>query len=173
MASSAWYLVGARQEGKAESAWPLLPLETEENRRGFGAGTLIEDNSAAFSTCPPRGFKPDLATELNCLWMLHALAAFGFPRWHSGKEPACQCRSYRFDPWNRKIPWSRKWQPPLVFLPGKFHRQRSLVGYSPWSCRVRHDWTHTHISTDGTKERVLWEAWNKTWAKNKKCSKTV
>ena len=27
-----------------------------------------------------------------------------------------------------------------VFLPGKFHGQRSLVGYSPWSCkRVGHD----------------------------------
>ena len=28
--------------------------------------------------------------------------------------------------------WSRKWQPAPVFLPGKFHGQRSLVGYSPW-----------------------------------------
>ena len=26
---------------------------------------------------------------------------------------------------------SRKWQPTSVFLPGKFHGQRSLVGYSP------------------------------------------
>ena len=29
-------------------------------------------------------------------------------------------------------PWSRKCQPTEVFLPGKFHGQRSLVGYSPW-----------------------------------------
>ena len=29
--------------------------------------------------------------------------------------------------------WRRKWQPTSVFLPGKFHGQRSLVGYSPWS----------------------------------------
>ena len=28
--------------------------------------------------------------------------------------------------------WRRKWQPTLVFLPGKSHRQRSLVGFSPW-----------------------------------------
>ena len=27
----------------------------------------------------------------------------------------------------------RKWQPTPVFLPGKFHGQRSLAGYSPWS----------------------------------------
>ena len=25
-----------------------------------------------------------------------------------------------------------KWQPTPVFLPGKFHEQKSLVGYSPW-----------------------------------------
>ena len=26
----------------------------------------------------------------------------------------------------------RKWQPTPVFLPGEFHGQRSLMGYSPW-----------------------------------------
>ena len=34
----------------------------------------------------------------------------------------------RFDPWVKKIPWRREWQPTLVFLPGEFHGQRSLVG---------------------------------------------
>ena len=29
-------------------------------------------------------------------------------------------------------PWRRKWQPTLVFLPGKSHGQKSLGGYSPW-----------------------------------------
>ena len=28
--------------------------------------------------------------------------------------------------------WRRKWQPTPVLFPGKFHGQRSLVGYSPW-----------------------------------------
>ena len=42
-----------------------------------------------------------------------------------------QCRRRGFDPWVRKIPWRGKWQPTLVFLPGKSHGQRSLVGYSP------------------------------------------
>ena len=36
-----------------------------------------------------------------------------------------------FDPWVGKIPWRRAWQPTPVFLPGEFHGQRSLVGYSP------------------------------------------
>ena len=51
------------------------------------------------------------------------------PRWCSGKESTCQCRKLGFDPWVRNIPWRRKWQPTPVFLPGKSHRQRSLVGY--------------------------------------------
>ena len=43
-----------------------------------------------------------------------------------------QCGRSGFDPWVRKIPWRRKWQPTPVFLPGESHGWRSLVGYSPW-----------------------------------------
>ena len=43
-----------------------------------------------------------------------------------------------FDPRVRKIPWRREWQPTPVFLPGKCHAQRSLVGYRSWGDRVRH-----------------------------------
>ena len=43
-------------------------------------------------------------------------------------SPVCQ----RFDPWVRKILWRRKWQSTPVIVPGEFHGQRSLVGYSPW-----------------------------------------
>ena len=61
--------------------------------------------------------------------------------WLSGKESACWYRRCGFDTWVRKIPWRRKWQPTLVFLPGKFHGQRSLAGYSPWGQkRTVHDW---------------------------------
>ena len=38
----------------------------------------------------------------------------------------------KFDPWVRKIPWRRKWQPTPVLLLGKLHGWRSLVGYSQW-----------------------------------------
>ena len=61
----------------------------------------------------------------------------------SDKDSACQCRRNKrcgFDPWVGKIPWRRKWQPTLVFLPGEPHGRRSLAGYSPWSHkRVGHD----------------------------------
>ena len=66
-----------------------------------------------------------------------------FPGGASGKESTCQCKRckrcgfnpcVRKNPWRRKqqIPWRRKEQPTPVFLPGKFHGQRNLVGYSPW-----------------------------------------
>ena len=42
-----------------------------------------------------------------------------------------QCRRHRFDPWVRKIPWRRKWQPTLVFLPGKSH------GQGPWGRKIQ------------------------------------
>jgi len=41
----------------------------------------------------------------------------------------------QFNLWAGKIPWRRKWQPTPVFLPGEYHEQRSLVGYSPWDCK--------------------------------------
>ena len=59
----------------------------------------------------------------------------GFPWQYDGKVSVCQCRRCKrcgFNPWNGKIPQSRKWQPTPVFLPGKFHGQGSLAGYSPW-----------------------------------------
>ena len=50
---------------------------------------------------------------------------WGFPRSFSDEESACQCRSCRFDPRVRKIPWRRKWQPTPVVLLGESHGQRS------------------------------------------------
>ena len=67
----------------------------------------------------------------------------GLPGGTSGKEPACQCQRHGFYPWVRMLPWRR--QPTLVFLPGEFHGQRTLEGYSPWGCKeVIHDWVHLH-----------------------------
>ena len=70
-------------------------------------------------------------------------------RWLSDKESAFQCRRRRrhgFDPWIRKIPWRRKWQPTPVLLPGKswkmdreawratIHRvAKSQTQLSPWA----------------------------------------
>ena len=51
-----------------------------------------------------------------------------------------QCGRPRFDPWVAKILQSRTWQPTPVFLPGEFHGQWNLAGYSPLDHKsVRYD----------------------------------
>ena len=53
---------------------------------------------------------------------------YGLPWWFSGKVSACQC-------WRLG-----KWQPTVIFLPGKSHGQGSLAGCNPWGRkRVRRD----------------------------------
>ena len=75
------------------------------------------------------------------------------PWWLSAKEFACQCGRCGFDSWIGKIPWRRKWELTPLFLSGKSHRQRSVVGYNPWGHkRVGHDlvtkppWREDHLS---------------------------
>ena len=79
------------------------------------------------------------------------------PRCDSGKESSCQFKRperLEFNPWVRKIPWRRKWQPTPVFLPGECHGQRSLAGYSPWGhkswTRLSANIPHSHIQTPVT-----------------------
>ena len=64
------------------------------------------------------------------------------------KPPAMQ------ETWVGKIPWRRKWQPNSVFLPGEFHGQRSLVGYSPWGCKES-DMTERLILSLGSLPRPI------------------
>ena len=61
----------------------------------------------------------------------------GFPGGAGSKEPADagDAGDMGLILWIGKIPWRRAWQPTPLFLPGEFHGQRSLVGYSPWGRR--------------------------------------
>ena len=56
----------------------------------------------------------------------------GFPGDSDSKESACNVRGPMVHPWVGKIPWKKPCLPTPVFLPGEFHGQRSLAGYSPW-----------------------------------------
>ena len=51
---------------------------------------------------------------------------WGLLRWLSEKESNCQCRRCGFNPWVGEILWSRKRQPPPVFLPGESHGLQSV-----------------------------------------------
>ena len=77
-------------------------------------------------------FVPDFAFRPGSL--------HGSPWWLRWQRITCQSRIGGLDPWVRKIPWRRKWQPATVFLPGEPHGCRSLVGYSP---RGHKEWDPT------------------------------
>ena len=59
----------------------------------------------------------------------------GFPGGSDGdsRESAYKAGYLKFNPWVGKITWRREWLPTPVSLPGEFHGQRSLAGYSSWA----------------------------------------
>ena len=69
-----------------------------------------------------------------CYWTNYCKTCYG----SDGKEFACNAGDLGLIPGLGRIPWRMEWQPTPVFLPGEFHEQRSLVGYSPWGCRDSH-----------------------------------
>ena len=92
------------------------------------------------------------------LWMIECeqwswILSWGFPGGASGagslrgKGPMQETYECRFDPWVGKMPWRRKRQPAPVSLPGEFHGQRSLAGYSPWD--------HKGLDTSEVTEHAL------------------
>ena len=63
--------------------------------------------------------------------------------------PANTGDRWGFDPWVRKIPWRRAWQPTPVFLPAESHGQGSLAGHGPWG---RRESDTTEVTEQGQKE---------------------
>ena len=59
----------------------------------------------------------------------------GFPGGSDGKESAYSSGDPGSIPGSRQFAWRREWLPTPGFLPGEFHGQRSLEGYSPWGHR--------------------------------------
>ena len=132
-----------------QSQFPCLPRGNGNNRmsedewKAFGNGSVHGGPKQTLVVNVPWvcgvtgttvGFI-NMAHRKKCIiWWQHHCG--GLPDAASGKEATCQYwrhERHRFDLWVRKIPWSRKWQPSPLFLPGKPHRQRILVGYSPCS----------------------------------------
>ena len=82
----------------------------------------------------------------------------GFPGGSDGKESACNVGDPGLIPGSGRFPWRREWQPTPVFLPGEFHGQMSLAGYSPWG----------HKELDTTERLTLffsrWFLSSRTWS---------
>ena len=71
-------------------------------------------------------------TMFSIIWDVYLYVRFGASLVAQMVKNLPPCGKSGFNPWVRKILWRRKWQPTPVFLPGKFHGQRSLVGYSSY-----------------------------------------
>ena len=96
---------------------------------------------------------PSFGAVSHVLGFLNGLVVKNLSATHKIRHGSC-----RFHSWVGMIPWRGKWQPTPVFLPGKFHREISLLGYSPWghkeldttvrthTCTHTHTHTHTHVS---------------------------
>ena len=85
-----------------------------------------------------------------CWYFIIAIFPLRLPRWFSGKEPACQCRRHKrcgFNPWVRKMPWSRRWQPTPVSLPGGLQSTGSQRAGQDWATEHTHTHTLTHTHT--------------------------
>ena len=67
------------------------------------------------------------------------------------KKSTCQCKRHRrheFDPWVRKIPWRRKWQPATLFFAWQIPRtEEPGVPQSRGSQRTAHSWACPHAAT--------------------------
>ena len=114
------------------SALPCPPPGDLPNQVSHGAG--------GFFTSEPPG-KPMWCNNSACRYT-------GCPRWHNGKESACQCRrckKHRLNPWTGKIPWSRNGN-SLQYSCLENFMDRSLVDYSPWGHKESDMTEHTHHS---------------------------
>ena len=124
-----------------------LPAMQETCVQSLGREDLLEKGMATHSRIfawrqPSRIFNLELP---NCPWAAIDMTGtrrvtisqfaqdcpnLGHPWWLRQQTICLQCRRPVFDPWIWKIVWSSEQLPTPVFLPGEFHRQRSLTGYS-------------------------------------------
>ena len=75
-----------------------------------------------------------------CLSLHLATDRWGFPSGSNSKASVCNAEDLGSIPGLGRSPGEGKWQSTPVFLPGKFHGPRSLVGYRPWG---RKEWDTT------------------------------
>ena len=85
-----------------------------------------------------------------------------------------QCGRPECDPCVCKVPWRREWQLTPVFLPGKFHGQRKLAGYSPWGCWELDstEWITLSLFTNLVSS-FKWKCFSTKWWGGKNCNSSI
>ena len=114
-------------------------------------GAQVQINTWEYSRKDPSALSNCKVKKLSRGLMLPSCIPSGaslMAQWVKNPPAMQETQEIWFNPWVGKIPWRRKWQPTPVFLPGKFHGQRSLVGYSSWG----------HEESDKTEHKAHVEA---------------
>ena len=83
-------------------------------------------------------------------------------------EPACQLQEMQVRPLGQEDPLDKEWLPNPVFLPGEFHGQRSLVGYSPWGPEELDTTEQLTFTFHFTLELPILVGRNSTWRPSKR-----
>ena len=154
---------------RASGEWTVGRIEAQQQRRqgtvvvvcAGGAGALIGsgsggsrerrlDSQYALKVANRICWQREWEGKRNEVWFLVfgcSNQIQGLPKWLKDKEPACRCKRPGFDPWVRKIPWRRKWQPtPLLAWEIPWTKEPGGL-QSMGSQRVRHNWaTYTLTS---------------------------
>ena len=100
--------------------------------RALLSGLMAVDDLEKIGRTPAATQSPNQSLSLNLHYDEDYSNLKGFPSGSVIKNPPAmqEIQETQFYPWNGKIPWIRKWQHSPVFLPGKPHGQRNLMGYS-------------------------------------------
>ena len=137
--------------GRGHSYRDCLLINYNQNTRDkltprASDGTSLQGHG---TTCIPCSHPKCVKCSWGTIRQVHVTGCC-FPGDVRGKEPLCQCRRHKrreFNPWVRKIPWRRAWQPIPVFLPGEPAWTEEPGGLqSMGSQRIGHNWaTNTFI----------------------------
>ena len=115
--------------------WVTIPFSRGSSWPRYEIGYPILQSDSLLSEPPEKlkwGNNETFNTYIPILFVKFfnwSIVDLGFPGGSAIKNQPAYTRP-RFDPWVKKILWRRDWGSTPVFLPGEFHGQRSLAGYS-------------------------------------------
>ena len=85
--------------------------------------------------------------------------SLGLPCGSDSKESVCNSGDLGSVLALGRPPGEWNWLPTPVFVPRESHGQRSLEAYSPWNCRVGHDWATNTFTFCSISAKSLGKPW--------------
>ena len=115
-------LQGVAREVKPLASLPFLPSLQQSK---FMVSSHLRG-------CRRTGWAQSNCSSASLQWVFVSSIVMAASLVTDGKESACNVGDPGLIPGSGRPAWRREWQPTTVFLPGEFHGQRSLEGYSTW-----------------------------------------